>query len=201
MHKLPTALAVLILVTSCFGCAEQERYVRSSGSHAVNYSFMEKSRKYIVWSNHSPERERESTVNAAITQYLQSAHQTVVERSKLDAVFQEQRLRLMHTPDDEAQLLRVGKLIGADQIIFADSKSTSDHGGYLVSVRVRAVDVETAAILWSGSAWVIDALVSDEDALANMPKVAIRRALCPLEVAGVRWMEYGNSVKAGCITN
>ena len=161
---------------------------------------MEKSRKYIVWSNHLYGQEHASTVNAAITQYLQSAHQTVVERSKLDAVFQEQHLRLMHTPDDEAQLLRVGKLIGADQIIFADSKSTYDQGGYLVSVHVRAVDVETAAILWSGSTWVTDALVSEEDALANMPQIAMMRALCPTEVVGVRWVEYGNSVKAGCIS-
>ena len=198
MHKLPKALSVLVLVTSCFGCAEQ--YVWSSGSHAANYSFMEKSRKYIVWTTHSPRGELESTVNAAITQYLQSAHQTVVERNKLNAVFQEQRLRLMYTADDEALLLRVGKLIGADQIIFGDSKSTDYHGGYLVSVRVRAVDVETAAILWSGSAWVIDAVISDDDALARIPNIAIMRALCPTEVVGVQWVEYGLSEKAGCIT-
>jgi hypothetical protein len=192
------SVLVLVLVASCLGCAESVGSARSVGSHAANYSFMAKSRKYIVWSNHYPGSEHASTVNAAITQYLQQNHQTVVERSKLDAVFREQRFRLMYTPDDQADLLRVGKLLGADQIIFTDCTSSYSYDGSLVTVRLRAVDVETAAILWSGSAWFTYGIRNEDEGLAFLASIAMYRALCPTEELGVRWTDYDTSGKGGC---
>ena len=193
------SVLVLVLVASCLGCAESVGSARSTGSHAANYSFMAKSRKYIVWSNHYPGSEHTPTVNAAITQYLQKNHQTVIERSKLDAVFREQRLRLMYTSDDQADLLQVGKLLGADQIIFADSTSSYEgSNGYLVTVRVRAVDVETAAILWNGSAWLTYGIRNEDEGLAFLASIAMYRALCPTEELGVRWTDYDTSGKGGC---
>ncbi len=44
--------------------------------------------------------------------------QTVVERAALANIFAEQRIRLTYASDNDA--LRIGKRIGADQIVFAN---------------------------------------------------------------------------------
>ena len=193
--RLVRTFVSFVLFIFCLGCTEH--YVHIDGSHVANYAFKAKARRYIVWSTHSGGRENEPTVTSSITQYLHTNQQTVVERSRVDEVLREQHFRLRHTGDHEADLLRVGKLVGADQIIFADSTHSSASGGYLVSVRVRAVDVESATVLWSGSARVTDPINNVDQVLAAMPWMAMHRALCPVEV-GYKWSEYGENGGGGC---
>ena len=104
---------------------------------------------------------------------------------------------LTHTSDDEAQLLRVGKLIGADLIVFADHTSTKDSENlYRLSVRVRAVDVETGEIKWSGTAWFAGRGFDEESGLWQLAQTAVLRAVCPVE-RGWKWMEY-SATGGGC---
>ena len=46
--------------------------------------------------------------------------QTVVERAALANIFAEQRIRLTYASENDNDTLQIGKLIGADQIVFAN---------------------------------------------------------------------------------
>jgi hypothetical protein len=89
-----------------------------------------------------------SVENSAIT-WLQAHGLIVIERAQLEELFREQKISLLHG-DKDAELLRVGKLIGANQIVFIKTLAVSR--GYLYSVTVRGVDVSSGQILWSGQA-------------------------------------------------
>jgi curli biogenesis system outer membrane secretion channel CsgG len=104
--------------------------------------------------------------------WLQKRGLAIVERARLQEVLNEQMIRLTHTSDDDAALLRVGRLLGADLIVFVEAGSTKSvasssemyvgaYGGYGESssvpvhssvVNVRAVDIQTGEVVWSGTA-------------------------------------------------
>ena len=83
-------------------------------------------------------------------------------------LFEEQRIRLTYTADDEGPILRVGKLLGAGMVVFTDVSITSGvvsdysvsaYGGgggsttvSSASVSIRGVDVETSEVVWNGTA-------------------------------------------------
>jgi hypothetical protein len=131
--------------------------------------------------------------------FVQQAGHTVVERSRLDQVFKEQQIRLIHTPDDNAEILRLGKLVGAERVIFAENSiSPSLSGtGYDVSVAIRAVNIETGEIRWSGTAHYPAPINNPEAGLSYLTKSAIARALCPIET-GYEWQEATSFEKGGC---
>ena len=81
--------------------------------------------------------------------WLQKRGLILVERARLQQVFQEQGIRLTYTPEHEADLLRVGQLVGAQQVVF------TEHTGYN-SVSIRGVHVQTGEVIWSGSAYLPD---------------------------------------------
>jgi hypothetical protein len=102
---------------------------------------------------HSPMSERNQTIvivgnnntaNSVATTWLQKRGLSVLERSQLDQILAEQQLRLVRSSDDEAMLLHVGRIAGASQIIFIDTTSSA--------VSIRAVDLESGKIGWTGSA-------------------------------------------------
>ena len=72
----------------------------------------------VVWGQHKV------AVGEAVT-LLQTYGLRVVERARLQQVFDEQKIRLTHSSDDDAQLLKVGKLVGAGSIVFVDTESSS----------------------------------------------------------------------------
>ena len=85
-----------------------------------------------------------NSANSAATIWLQKRGLSVLERSQLDQILAEQQLRLVRSSDDEAMLLHVGRIAGASQIIFIDTTSSA--------VSIRAVDLESGKIRWTGSA-------------------------------------------------
>jgi hypothetical protein len=182
------ALTLAFLVS--IGCTSVS--IHTSGTHARDYPLWDKPHRYLVWGD-SP------TLTAAITQHLQAYGQTVVERAALANILAEQQIRLTYASDSDA--LRIGKLIGADQIVFTDYTVDRSHDyradvdEFRVRVDIRAVDVETTAIRWSGSAWP-DSLVttSPETALSTLAYFAIERALCRIE-DGYTWIEGNRCTK------
>src|SRR5205823_14403119 len=74
---------------------------------------------YVVWGNHP------AAVSRTI-EFLQRVGHPVVERSRLDAIFDEQKIRLMHTSEDISTLLRVGQLVGAGRIAFVEVETKSE---------------------------------------------------------------------------
>ena len=96
--------------------------------------FVPEANVVVVGNNHTAN-------NAAIT-WLQKRGVSVVERTHLDKIFSEQELRLIHSSD--ADLLQVGRLVGASEIVFVEASATS--------VSVRSVELESGKIGWTGSA-------------------------------------------------
>ncbi len=145
-----------------------------------------KNNRIVVWGTHP------SVTNMAIT-WLQKRGLTVVERARLKQVLDEQTVRLTHTQDDEAQVLKVGKLLGADMVVFLDASASqgtqanmnfSMFGGaganvqglYTPSVSVRGVDVETSEVTWTGHARYAQSIPNLDDALARLTCQALATA-------------------------
>jgi hypothetical protein len=188
------------------GCAHTV-YPVTTGSHAlIDSANKDKKFRFVVWATHP-------SMASTITSFLQSAGHTVVERSRLQQVFKEQEIRLTHSSEDDAEILRVGKLLGADRVVFAEHNISSNvvsgsyfnmYGGgsqsatvYHVSVAVRAVNVETGEVRWSGSAHYPSGINNPEAGLSYLTQSAIARAVCPIET-GYEWKESSTFETGGC---
>ena len=201
-----TSLALVSVLSVLFlaGCAHT-LYPIASGSHAnLPPKCKEKPRRVIVWGNNP------SVVNTAIEFYQQSKC-VVIERAQLQTILKEQQMRLTFTPDDEGDLLRVGRLVGADEIVFTEASTNSaissrafvnQYGGrgrtdtvYHLSVAIRAVKVETGEIYASGSARYEAAVNNPESGLVHLTMSALSRAYCKIE-EGYSWSD-----KSGCTKN
>lgn len=153
--SLYKVLLPVLALLSLSGCVA---FPITDGFH---HGLPEPNSRIVVWGN-SP------VVSGATVIWLQKRGLKMVERAKLLQIFEEQRIRLTHTPEDEAPVLRVGRLLGAGMIVFADGSSTSEikgdyqsgtSGGYgdvhtvhSGAVTIRGVDVESGEVLWSGTA-------------------------------------------------
>ena len=92
------------LISLTVGCAQ---YPVTDGFHKT---LPQQNTRAVVWGNHP-------AAAGTATTWLQKRGLTIVERARLQQVFDEQQIRLTHTPDDEAQVLRAGKLLGAEMVI------------------------------------------------------------------------------------
>ncbi len=145
--------------------------------------------RIVVWGGHP------AVTNTAIT-WFQKQGLTVVERARLKQILDEQTVRLTHTPDDEAEVLKVGKLLGADLVAFFDTSATqgtlanmnfSMFGGagadfqplYRLGVSVRGVQVESSEVTWSGSARLPQSTAGLDEALARLTCQALTAAWSP----------------------
>ena len=180
----------------------------TSGSHAPAQPGRPPARQAVVWSNHP-------SAGKHLTALAQQVGLVVVEHARVQQLLDEHKIRFTHGSDNDAHILRVGKLIGADRVIFvqvreksivgSQSYVNSYYGGassetvYHVSVMVRGVDVETGAIRWSGTARVPQIITNPEEAVGILVKVAAARALCPVE-SGYQWKERtGQNQDAECM--
>jgi len=148
-------MALLLSLGVLSGCTI---YPITDGFH---HSLPQPNTRIVIWGN-------DPVVTGTATTWLQKRGLRVVERARLMQIFDEQHIRLTHSHDDEAPILRVGKILGAGVVIFIDGSATSGvqssysvnrYGGgggsqsvYSGAVSIRGVDVETSEVLWSGNA-------------------------------------------------
>ncbi|MDE3019583.1 MAG: hypothetical protein KGO52_16015 [Nitrospirota bacterium] len=142
--------------------------------------------------------------------WMQDTGQTVIERARLQEVLNEQKIRLTNTPDDDAHVLRAGRLAGADYIIFAyvsvrqvttqPMEDDPRFGGlgiagptFLISVSARSVSVATGEIRWSGTASYPRPVRNPEQTVTVLAEAAFARATCRTET-GFEWND-----RRGCI--
>lgn len=187
-------LLMSVLVLALAGCAGKIYPITSGFSvpemHAASGI---KLQRYLIWSNHPGAANRLATM-------LMAMGNTVVERSRLDQVMAEQRLRLVWTPEREADLLHVGRLVGATQLLFVEAKF--EKLGYWtgaptrVGVLMRSVDVETARVYWSGSGHYPDTPADPDQAASSLAGWTMFRALCPIDL-GYVWTDP-SSAEGGC---
>lgn len=157
----------LLLALCCLqlSCGRSVYEIQTDGSNSTS---PDQRARVAVWGN------MPSTISAAST-WLHKRGVVIIERVQLDQVLNEQRIRLRHTAEDEADLLRIGRLVGATMIVFADGMVRTGQFGN-ASVTIRAVDVEQALVLWSGRAQYIGPLEYVEYAITGLTCEALATA-------------------------
>ncbi|MGQ0811947.1 MAG: hypothetical protein ACT4OO_12090 [Nitrospiraceae bacterium] len=149
-------LGALICLEMTFGC---KSYVIPPTPQTDGFHLMLPSpyTRAVVWGSRS---------NAVqnVTTWLLKRGYTIVDQTKLLQVAGEQRIVMTSYQYQDSDVLRIGRLVGARQVIFVDTDIASMEvtvfdGGlpekqtvHSGSMTIRAVDVETGEIHWSGKA-------------------------------------------------
>lgn len=187
-------LFYVVLLFSLGGCGGT-MYPITSGSHVPgDVSVLGGRAHYAIWSNHAG-------ITHTITNIFINSGFGIVERTKLERIFDEQKLHLVHSSEREADLLRVGRLAGATQVIFTDV-SMKPIGYWIgapqmVSVTVRSVDVESGLVRWTGTASYPDTPSNPDQAAMSLAHWAVIRATCPTE-GGYQWEDPTEWQDGGC---
>lgn len=110
-----------------------------------------------------------SRVAGIMTTLLLDLDMNIVERTKLDEVFKEQAIQLRYT--DDADVLKVGKLVGAHAIVVGEVQQWERTVGEQVSrvaLVFRMIDVESGVVLFYGEGHSSDATADDPEGLARL---------------------------------
>jgi hypothetical protein len=110
-----------------------------------------------------------SRVAGIVTTLLLDLDINMVERTELDEVFKEQVIQLKHT--DDAEVLKVGKLVGAQAIVVGEVQQWERIEGdqiSRVSLVLRMIDVESGVVLFNGEGYGSDATADDPEGVARV---------------------------------
>ncbi len=110
-----------------------------------------------------------SRVAGIVTTLMLDLDVHMVERAKLDEVLKEQLIQLTHS--DDANVLKVGRLVGAQAIIVGEVQQWERHEQermHRVSLALRMIDVETGLLLFSGEGHMADPLTDDPEGSARL---------------------------------
>ncbi len=110
-----------------------------------------------------------SRVAGIVTTLLLDLDVHMVERAKLDEVLKEQVIQLTHA--DDANVLKVGRLLGAQAIIVGEVQQWERHEQgrtSSVSLSLRIIDVETGLLLFSGEGHLTDPTTDDPENAARL---------------------------------
>lgn len=110
-----------------------------------------------------------SRVAGIVTTLLLDLDINMVERAKLDEVLKEQVIQLTHA--DDANVLKVGKLVGAQAIIVGGVQQweRQEQGRTNnVSLSMRMIDVETGQLLFNGEGHLADLTTDDPEGSARL---------------------------------
>jgi hypothetical protein len=211
-------LCVVLSVLSLNGCSPYSLGIMSSGYHVpvsdeyweqLQWSIRHKQdlKTYAVWGT-SP-----VATSIAIEVFRKRGH-IMVEPTRLREILDQQQIQLTQTPGDDAQILQVGKLAGADRVLFIDASEGmeiwsrsgglfGDYGSYpayFPNVAVRAVDIETSEVRWSGHARVKKPRFhsNHQVLLELLTRIAIAHATCFIE-RGYVWIDEDTADRGGDI--
>ena len=208
------SIICIAIALICAACGAERRQVRviTNGSHvlALDSTKAKVPQRYVVWGNHE-------AMVGFIMQEIIKDRAVAIERAYLQEVINEKAIKLTNTSDDDAEILRVGRSIGADHIIFGNATVRPEprsgavvsptmgaigYSGnvYHLSVSVRSVQVETGEVRWSGMAQFNLPINDPENGLVMLTRFAVSRATCPIE-KGYQWREDDGIVSSqyGCI--
>ena len=110
-----------------------------------------------------------SRVAGIVTTLMLDLDVNMVERTELDEVFKEQVVQLQHA--DDAEVLKVGKLVGAQAIVVGEVQQWERTEGEQisrVSLALRMIDVESGVVLFNGEGYGSDATADDPEGLARV---------------------------------
>ena len=110
-----------------------------------------------------------SRVAGIVTTLMLDLDVHMVERAKLDEVLKEQVIQLTHT--DDANVLKVGKLLGAHASIVGEVQQwerREQERTHSVSLALRMIDVETGVLLFSGEGHLTDPTTDNPESSARL---------------------------------
>ncbi|TKS59727.1 MAG: hypothetical protein EWM72_01912 [Nitrospira sp.] len=110
-----------------------------------------------------------SRVAGIVTTLMLDLDVHMVERAKLDEVLKEQVIQLTHA--DDANVLKVGKLLGAQAIIVGEVQQwerREQERTHSVSLALRMIDVETGVLLFSGAGHLTDPTTDNPESSARL---------------------------------
>lgn len=198
-----TGLLLLGVVGLFLAACHSPIYPTTTGSHAPTDPLMigGPRQTYVLWQQSlGPD---DPGMLAYLTIWLLASHERVVERAQVQRLFAEQRFQLQHSSDQEADLLRVGHMAGATQIIFIQISTEPSYSDapQSMTVSLRSVAVESGEVQWTGSASAsaerpFYTLGPRQDAARRLAGLALRRASCLTE-RGKRWVEPGPKAPMG----
>jgi ribosomal protein L14 len=142
-----------------------------TGVGPINRDTIDRYRTMAVMEfENAPEAEGSgSRVAGMVTTLLLDLDVNMVERTELDEVFKEQVVQLKHA--DDADVLKVGKLVGAQAIVVGEvqqwERADGDHVSH-VSLALRMIDVETGVVLFNGEGHGSDATADSPEGLARV---------------------------------
>jgi hypothetical protein len=114
--------------------------------------------KAIVWGT------RQESMQS-LTTWLMKRGMTLVDDVKVNQMVNDLRMYQPATTISNAEIFKVGKTVGAKQIVFVDTDVSTWHTGdfeaffgqtqnlYTASVFIRALDADSGEIQWSGKAF------------------------------------------------
>lgn len=176
-----------LLLVSC----SSSIYPVTTGAHVHQQPWGLSTDRYVVWAN-------DPRVAQLITAYLLKWPRSVVERARLQQIFDEQKITLLHTPDDAKTVLRVGRLVGASHVMFIESevrpaRPGDNSAGFYVNVALRNVAIESGEVKWSGTAQFAERTSTPDIAVIQAANWAFIHATCEIE-NGYTW----NPPPVGC---
>jgi hypothetical protein len=110
-----------------------------------------------------------SRVAGMVTTLLLDLDVNMVERAELDEVFKEQVVQLKHA--DDADVLKVGKLVGAQAIVIGEVHQWERTEGdqiSRVSLALRMIDVESGLVLFHGEGYGSNSTADNPEGLARV---------------------------------
>jgi hypothetical protein len=134
--------------------------------------------KIVVWSN-NPDAEAEAV------SFFQKQKFKVIEKSRLQKALDEQKIRLSNTSEDESQVMRAGKIVGADSVVFvqveAKNGGSASRSSTLknLSVTIKCVDIETGEVIWSANSHYRKPSPEPDIEVIHLTRNALARGLCP----------------------
>lgn len=104
----------------------------------------DKGTRVIVWDVANPHPGSSAAAQATIFEML-AKEMIVTERAEIERLLHVQRFSLTHGAEDS--ILRVGRLMNAQQVVFVRQETAHVH--------LRGVDAESGRILWTGEGWAV----------------------------------------------
>ncbi|TAJ29070.1 MAG: hypothetical protein EPO64_04145 [Nitrospirae bacterium] len=169
-------LALGALILSCAVLGGCGQYPVTDGFSTM---LPQRQERLLVWS---------ANVTAAATAatWLQKQGLTVTEPVRVQQVFSEQKITLTNSPSDDAQMLRAAKMLGLSHIVYVDVSAVEvgmlkppfspPLATYIVGVAIRGVQVESGAVVWSGTARYRGPVTERDDYVANLTCQALATA-------------------------
>ena len=201
-------LLLVWLVSVLLGCVRVYYPVVAVSTAPLESKLQLSDKRYLVLAN-------QPAAGHALEMWLQGNGATVVERDALQQILTEQKIQLTHSSDNDADRLRIGKLTGANRVLFVDVQIQPTSKVHFENIAVaspaisplrismRSVSVETGEIRWSGIGY-YNAPVNErlplpiEYSIVYLAQLVIDSALCP-KGAGYKWVDPSKREPSGCM--